>query len=115
MTPLLGELLHSNTKYRDKGRSLVTGFPSRINLQEQPNLARIYSFTGRAQEKNGDFSSALESYRQAASLLADMAMAPNASAVTRWRLVKQYVAMGNMLAELGRTDEGVANARKGCR
>jgi serine/threonine protein kinase/tetratricopeptide (TPR) repeat protein len=96
-----------------KARSLVNTLSPGTGLgQQQFNMAGIDYYTARALEKTGNLSGALESYQQATSLLEPIASAPHAGMLVRAYYAVDQISVGKLLAELGRTKEGIAVATK---
>jgi serine/threonine protein kinase/tetratricopeptide (TPR) repeat protein len=97
-----------------KAESLAATLPSGASdRQQQFNLSGIYYYKGKALEKTGNFSSALENYQHAVSLMEPLASAPHAGPIALYYLAAQRIAVGKMLAELGKTVEAVAIAGQG--
>jgi serine/threonine protein kinase/tetratricopeptide (TPR) repeat protein len=97
-----------------KAESLATTLPSGASdRQQQFNMSGIYYYRGKALEKTGNFSGALENYQHAVSLMEPIASAPHASPIAPYYLAGQRIAVGKMLAELGKTTEAVAIAGQG--
>jgi tetratricopeptide (TPR) repeat protein len=76
-------------------------------------MSGIYYYKGKALEKTGNFSSALENYQHAVSLMEPLASAPQAGSIAPYYLAEQRIAVGKMLAELGKTAEAEAIAGQG--
>lgn len=71
-------------------------------------LAGLYYYTAGALEKTGDFSGALQNYRQAAAILEPIAADPKANIFAPAYLSANYDGMAKMLAETGQIGEGIA-------
>ena len=101
----------SDLRTLQKAESLATTLPSGASdRQQQFNMSGIYYYKGKALEKTGNFSGALENYQHAVSLMEPLASAPHASPIAPYYLAGQRMAVGKMLAELGKTAEAVAIA-----
>ena len=99
-----------------KAQSLASSLPLGTTYDRQQfAMSGIYYYTARALEKEGDFARALENYQQAASLMQPIATAPQATLISRFYLAGDYVGVGKVLAELGRTDEARTTAMEGLR
>ena len=97
-----------------KAQVLASALPRGTSLgQQQSSMSGVYYYTGKALEKTGHWAEALEDYQKAASQMEPVAFAPQASVIPRAYLARQYVTIGKVMAELGRTDEGLASATKG--
>jgi non-specific serine/threonine protein kinase/serine/threonine-protein kinase len=104
----------SDLRILGKARTLISTQPGGISDgQQQFNMSGIYYYTGRALEKSGNFSSALENYQRAMSIMEPVATSTHASSISRSYLAGQYIAVGKMLARLGRTGEAVTIVAKG--
>jgi non-specific serine/threonine protein kinase/serine/threonine-protein kinase len=104
----------SDLRAMQKAQRLVSALPRGTSLgQQQFSLSGVYYYSGKAQEKTGHWAEALEDYQKAASLMEPVAFAPQASVIPRAYLARQYVTIGKVMAELGRTSEGLASATKG--
>jgi eukaryotic-like serine/threonine-protein kinase len=104
----------SDLRTLQKAESLATTLPSGASdRQQQFNMSGIYYYKGKALEKTGNFSSALENYQQAVSLMEPLASASHEGSVAPYYLAGQRIAIGKMLAELGKTTEAVAIAGQG--
>jgi non-specific serine/threonine protein kinase/serine/threonine-protein kinase len=80
------------------------------NPKLQTQLAGLYYYTAGALEKTGDFSGALQNYRQAAAILEPIAADPSTNIYVRAYLPANYEGVARMLAETGKIDEGIAMA-----
>jgi eukaryotic-like serine/threonine-protein kinase len=104
----------SDLRAMQKAQPLVSALPRGTSLgQQQFSMSGVYYFSGKAMEKTGHWAEALENYQKATSQMEPVAFAPQASLIPRAYLARQYVTMGKVMAELGRTTEGVASATKG--
>lgn len=104
----------SDLRAMQKAQRLVSALPRGTSLgQQQFSLSGVYYYSGKAQEKTGHWAEALEDYQKAASLMEPVAFAPQASVIPRAYLARQYVTIGKVMAELGRTSEGLASATEG--
>lgn len=81
----------------------------------QFQLAGLYYYTAGALEKTGDFSGALQNYRQAAAILEPIAADPKSNVFVRAYLPANYDGVARMLAETGHIDEGIATAANAVR
>lgn len=80
------------------------------NPKLQTQLAGLYYYTAGALEKTGDFSGALQNYRQAAAILQPIAADSSTNIYVRAYLPANYEGVARMLAETGKIDEGIAMA-----
>jgi len=80
------------------------------NPKLQTQLAGLYYYTAGALEKTGDFSGALQNYRQAAAILEPIAADPSTNIYVRAYLPANYEGVARMLAETGQIDQGIAMA-----
>ncbi len=80
------------------------------NPKLQTQLAGLYYYTAGALEKTGDFSGALQNYRQAAAILEPIAADPSTNIYVRAYLPANYEGVARMLAETGQIDDGIAMA-----
>jgi len=104
----------SDLRTLQKAESLAATLPSGASdRQQQFNMSGIYYYKGRALEKAGNFSSALENYQHAVSLMEPLASVPQAGPIAPYYLAGQRIALGKVLAELGKTAEAVAIAGQG--
>jgi serine/threonine protein kinase/tetratricopeptide (TPR) repeat protein len=104
----------SDLRAMQKAQPLVSVLPRGTGLgQQQFSMSGVYYFSGKALEKTGHWDEALENYQKAASQMEPVAFAPQASLIPRAYLARQYVTIGKVMAELGRTSEGLASATKG--
>jgi len=104
----------SDLRTLQKAESLATTLPSGTSdRQQQFNMSGIYYYKGKALEKTGNFTGALENYQHAVSFMEPLASAPHASPISPYYLAGQRIAVGKMLAELGKPAEAVAIAGQG--
>ena len=80
------------------------------NPKLQTQLAGLYYYTASALEKTGDFSGALQNYREAVAILEPIAADPSTNIYVRAYLPINYEGVARMLAETGQIDQGVAMA-----
>jgi serine/threonine protein kinase len=85
------------------------------NPKLQFQLAGLYYYTAGALEKTGEFSGALQNYRQAAAILEPIAADPKTNVFVRAYLPANYDGVARMLAETGQIDEGIAMASSAVR